>query len=700
MKNIFIFIFFLPFLSLSQTIVNIEETGGVYQIPCEVNGLNLKFIFDTGASDVSISKTEARFMLKYGYITKEDLIGRENYMMADGDIVEGFVINLKTVKIGDITLENIRASVIDSENAPLLLGQSVIKQLGDYKFDYDNNKLIISKGAMYDCLEGDCENGYGKIISSLGPISLDIIKNITEGKFTEGKLNGNGKHSTILYMDEKFFNETNKYEENIYEELFSKTLDENINIVKDYLGDGSKPEEGIFIFEYAGEFKNDKLLNGNINSITLDEFGDSIVTSIIPIKKGLINGDLKQYRSEDNKIRISGKVINSKKEGKHQRYYGNGEYYVLTDEENYLNGKLNGEQRGYSYDGYLTSKTNYLNGKKNGVFEYYEFNANSKEYLLSGYYEYKNGFLIKESDYDNGYNWGDLEYFTSEGIPGVANKNKNGVIVKKIGSARIGIHNWDGKIEYTWEKKMRVEDNGRNRKKFEEKIYYKKSGNLYAERVYLYGNPTSIKYYYETGELMMIAHDLRYLQRSNYTQKVMDKFYYKNGNLMLETPPLILFRRFIDTPDSWYRKYSQNFPEDFPEGSTYSGTAYHDDGSKLFDFKFISTKERGKMTDKSSEMWLPTYNDLFDDYEKENGNRSTMDWLFDSRAGLNTLNGLKINNIFYKNGEIQSVLKFDEKTGLQYISCYNESGNKKTCDKKELNTISRLIYHLLQGGSL
>lgn len=58
MKNIFIFIFFLPFLSFSQTIVNIEETGGVYQIPCEVNGLNLKFIFDTGASDVSISKTK------------------------------------------------------------------------------------------------------------------------------------------------------------------------------------------------------------------------------------------------------------------------------------------------------------------------------------------------------------------------------------------------------------------------------------------------------------------------------------------------------------------------------------------------------------------------------------------------------------------------------------------------------------------
>ena len=699
MKRVFLFLLVIPFCSLSQTTIDIEEIGGVYQVPCKVNGLNLKFIFDTGAADVSIAKNEAIFMIKYGYLSQEDIVGLENYQMADGDIVEGVVVNIKKLEIGDIILEDVRASIIDSDNAPLLLGQSVIKELGDYKFDYDNNKLIISKGTIYDCLEGDCENGDGKIISSLGTLSLDLVKQITEGKFIEGKLNGNGKHSFTIHLGEKFFNETENVDEDIFKELYSKTLSENQNIVEEFMGDGSNPEEVIVIIEYNGEFKNDKLLNGNINSITLDEFGDSIITSIIPIKNGLINGDLKQYRSDDNKIRISGKVVNSKKEGKHLRYYGKGENYVLIEEENYLNGKLNGESRSY-WNGNLTSKKNFLNDKKNGVFEYYKFNEDSKENLLSGYYEYKNDLLIKETEWINGYNYGDYEYFTSEGIPGVENKNKNGVIIKEIGDAIIGIHDWNGNVEYTWEKKYRVEDNGRNRKEFEEKIYYKKSGKLYAERIYLYGSTTSTSIkYYETGELMMIAYGLGYLQRSNYTEKVTDKFYYKNGNLMLETPPLILFDGFRDSYD-WYRNYSQNFPDDFPEGSTYSGTAYHDDGSKLFDFKFISTKERDKMTDKSNKMWQPTYNDLFNDYENENGIRSTKNWLFYSRAGLNHLNGLKINNIFYKNGEIQSVLNFDEKTGLQYISCYTESGNKKTCDKKELNTISKLIYHLLHGGSL
>ena len=36
----------------------------MYEVPCNVNGLPLNFIFDTGASTVSISSIEVSFMLK------------------------------------------------------------------------------------------------------------------------------------------------------------------------------------------------------------------------------------------------------------------------------------------------------------------------------------------------------------------------------------------------------------------------------------------------------------------------------------------------------------------------------------------------------------------------------------------------------------------------------------------------------------
>ncbi|MFR0773180.1 MAG: aspartyl protease family protein [Alistipes finegoldii] len=38
--------------------------SGVYEIPCTINELPLKFFFDTGASTVTISSVEANLCLK------------------------------------------------------------------------------------------------------------------------------------------------------------------------------------------------------------------------------------------------------------------------------------------------------------------------------------------------------------------------------------------------------------------------------------------------------------------------------------------------------------------------------------------------------------------------------------------------------------------------------------------------------------
>jgi predicted aspartyl protease len=40
-----------------------EKVGRTYRLPCTVNGLPLNFILDTGADEVSISLSEALFML-------------------------------------------------------------------------------------------------------------------------------------------------------------------------------------------------------------------------------------------------------------------------------------------------------------------------------------------------------------------------------------------------------------------------------------------------------------------------------------------------------------------------------------------------------------------------------------------------------------------------------------------------------------
>ena len=102
--------------------------SGLYEIPCTINELPLKFFFDTGASTVTISSVEANFMLKNGYLKSDDIKGKEYYSVATGEIHEGTTIRLREIKIGDAILRNVDASVVHNQQAPLLLGQTVLER--------------------------------------------------------------------------------------------------------------------------------------------------------------------------------------------------------------------------------------------------------------------------------------------------------------------------------------------------------------------------------------------------------------------------------------------------------------------------------------------------------------------------------------------------------------------------------------------
>lgn len=132
----------------SQTVIKMEKKNGVYYVPCTVNGLKLQFIFDTGAGDVSISLSEAVFMIKNGYMSENDLIGTEYYRIANGEVAEGTKIIIKELKIGDKTLYNVKASIVHTLSAPLLLGQSAIERFGKFSVDYSTNTLVLGGTSM------------------------------------------------------------------------------------------------------------------------------------------------------------------------------------------------------------------------------------------------------------------------------------------------------------------------------------------------------------------------------------------------------------------------------------------------------------------------------------------------------------------------------------------------------------------------
>jgi aspartyl protease family protein len=124
-----------------KSIIKMTKENGVYKIPVLVNGLNMVFIFDTGAGLISISNVEASYLFKQGKLTKDDILGKAEFIDANGDISIGTIIKLKEVTIGDRTIYNVNASVVDNSIAPLLFGQSALEQFGKISIDYNNNTV-------------------------------------------------------------------------------------------------------------------------------------------------------------------------------------------------------------------------------------------------------------------------------------------------------------------------------------------------------------------------------------------------------------------------------------------------------------------------------------------------------------------------------------------------------------------------------
>ena len=73
--------------------IKMVRENGVLVVPVKVNGVQMSFIFDTGASDITISQTEAQFLAKQGLLTQQDVIGKQQYQIADGSFSEGTIRN-------------------------------------------------------------------------------------------------------------------------------------------------------------------------------------------------------------------------------------------------------------------------------------------------------------------------------------------------------------------------------------------------------------------------------------------------------------------------------------------------------------------------------------------------------------------------------------------------------------------------------
>jgi aspartyl protease family protein len=105
-----------------------SREGGHYVVEAHINGTPIRFMVDTGASDVVLTPSDAR---RIGF-NPNTLNYTRQYHTANG-IVAGAPVVLDTVRVGPIELDRVRASVNRAEMGASLLGMSFLSRLSGYE---------------------------------------------------------------------------------------------------------------------------------------------------------------------------------------------------------------------------------------------------------------------------------------------------------------------------------------------------------------------------------------------------------------------------------------------------------------------------------------------------------------------------------------------------------------------------------------
>jgi aspartyl protease family protein len=122
--------------SADKIIINMSY-GNHFYANVKINNKNIRFLIDTGATDMVLSLRDAR---RVG-IDLERLIFSKPYQTANG-ISYGASVILRDIKFGNLNLKNIPASVNNSDMGVSLLGMSFLRNFTKYEFYQD--KLILT----------------------------------------------------------------------------------------------------------------------------------------------------------------------------------------------------------------------------------------------------------------------------------------------------------------------------------------------------------------------------------------------------------------------------------------------------------------------------------------------------------------------------------------------------------------------------
>jgi clan AA aspartic protease (TIGR02281 family) len=125
--------------------IPLKSLGGTFVVPGSINGAaTVNFIVDSGAADVSVPADVVRSLVKSGAVDKSDFTGKQTYVLADGSTVPASTFIIRSLKVGDVTIENVKGSMAPA-GATGLLGQTFLQRFKWWSMNNNRHVLILDQ---------------------------------------------------------------------------------------------------------------------------------------------------------------------------------------------------------------------------------------------------------------------------------------------------------------------------------------------------------------------------------------------------------------------------------------------------------------------------------------------------------------------------------------------------------------------------
>ncbi|MGZ5156994.1 MAG: retropepsin-like aspartic protease family protein [Caldimonas sp.] len=117
-------------------IVLTSESGGHFLTSGTINGRTTRFVVDTGATNVTIGQAEAD---RLGIDYKN---GQRGFTSTANGAVPAYKVSLSAVRIGDVQVYNVEATVLPAPMPFVLLGNSYLDR---FQMRRENDRLTLEK---------------------------------------------------------------------------------------------------------------------------------------------------------------------------------------------------------------------------------------------------------------------------------------------------------------------------------------------------------------------------------------------------------------------------------------------------------------------------------------------------------------------------------------------------------------------------